>query len=454
MRNGCPALYFLTEGNVRCSLYIFKDCYGKILGADDVRTEASPNVIIFWTGRIPAKEGISLNELRDQVCAEKEYMINLRRDFHRHPELSLQERRTAGVIEQELERFEISHTRIGATGVLGILRGTQSGSGVVDLRADIDALPIQETNDVEYRSQTDGIMHACGHDAHTASLLGAAKVLSQNRDRFGGELRFLFQPAEETGKGAPDFINAGALDGAERILGLHSAPDLPLGTIGLTPGLNNAAVDHFRILVHGKAAHVSTPQLGADALYAASQIVVAIQGLVARRSSPVEPVLLGVGKFAAGTTYNAVAEYAELEGTTRTISQETRLQVREWIDQTAEQIAAISGAEARVIWSDITSALINDPQVSREAAEVAKGLGDHIQVVTNRPLSLGGDNFAEYQRFVPGCYAYIGTANTDLPSTLNSLHNGNFDLDENALVLGAGLYVGYALWWLGRQEKP
>lgn len=455
MRNGCPALYFLTEGNVRCSLYIYlKNCYGKILGADDVRTEASPNVIIFWTGRIPAKEGISLNELRDQVCAEKEYMINLRRDFHRHPELSLQERRTAGVIEQELERFEISHSRIGATGVLGILRGTQSGSGVVALRADIDALPIQETNDVEYRSQTDGIMHACGHDAHTASLLGAAKVLSQNRDRFGGELRFLFQPAEETGKGAPDFINAGALDGAERILGLHSAPDLPLGTIGLTPGLNNAAVDHFRILVHGKAAHVSTPQLGADALYAASQIVVAIQGLVARRSSPVEPVLLGVGKFAAGTTYNAVAEYAELEGTTRTISQETRLQVREWIDQTAEQIAAISGAEARVIWSDITSALINDPQVSREAAEVAKGLGDHIQVVTNRPLSLGGDNFAEYQRFVPGCYAYIGTANTDLPSTLNSLHNGNFDLDENALVLGAGLYVGYALWWLGRQEKP
>ena len=366
-----------------------------------------------------------MNELRDQVCAEKEYMINLRRDFHRHPELSLQERRTAGVIEQELERFEISHTRIGATGVLGILRGTQSGSGVVALRTDIDALPIQETNDVEYRSQTDGMMH-----------------------------RFLFQPAEETGKGAPDFINAGALDGAERILGLHSAPDLPLGTIGLTPGLNNAAVDHFRILVHGKAAHVSTPQLGADALYAASQIVVAIQGLVARRSSPVEPVLLGVGKFAAGTTYNAVAEYAELEGTTRTISQETRLQVREWIDQTAEQIAAISGAEARVIWSDITSALINDPQVSREAAEVAKGLGDHIQVVTNRPLSLGGDNFAEYQRFVPGCYAYIGTANTDLPSTLNSLHNGNFDLDENALVLGAGLYVGYALWWLGRQEKP
>ena len=381
-------------------------------------------------------------------------VVELRRDIHMHPELSLEEFRTAELVAKELRALGMEvHTGVGKTGVVGLLRGAKEGRTIA-LRADMDALPIQEENDLPFKSVYPGKMHACGHDAHTASLLGAAKVLSQNRDRFGGELRFLFQPAEETGKGAPDFINAGALDGAERILGLHSAPDLPLGTIGLTPGLNNAAVDHFRILVHGKAAHVSTPQLGADALYAASQIVVAIQGLVARRSSPVEPVLLGVGKFAAGTTYNAVAEYAELEGTTRTISQETRLQVREWIDQTAEQIAAISGAEARVIWSDITSALINDPQVSREAAEVAKGLGDHIQVVTNRPLSLGGDNFAEYQRFVPGCYAYIGTANTDLPSTLNSLHNGNFDLDENALVLGAGLYVGYALWWLGRQEKP
>lgn len=394
-----------------------------------------------------------MSELRDQVRAEKEYLVHLRRDFHCHPELALQEKRTAEVIQRELEQLGITHTRIGATGVLGVLRGTQRGCGVVALRADIDALPIQETNPVEYRSQTDGIMHACGHDAHTASLLGAAKVLSRHRDRFGGEVRLLFQPAEETGKGAPDFIEAGALDGVQRILGLHSAPDLSIGTICVKPGLNNAAVDHFRILVHGKAAHVSTPQLGADALYAASQIVVAIQGLVARRTSPVEPVILGIGKLTAGTAYNAVAEYAELEGTTRTISQEMRLQVREWIDRTAQQIAALSGAEARVVWTDVTSAVINDPQVSLEAAEAAKGLGEDIRVITDRPLSLGGDNFAEYQRLVPGCYAYIGTANAHQPGTLNGVHNGNFDLDEDALVLSAGLYAEYALWWLRKQEK-
>ncbi|MBQ3105512.1 MAG: amidohydrolase, partial [Lachnospiraceae bacterium] len=298
-----------------------------------------------------------MNELYHLIHAQKEYLVHLRRDFHRHPELGLQEYRTAQIIEDELKRLGILHSRIGNTGVLGILKGTQQGKGVIALRADIDALPIQETNKVAYRSQTDGIMHACGHDFHTAALLGAAQVLYEYSHQFGGEVRFLFQPAEEIGRGASEFITAGALDGADRILGLHAAPDLPLYTIGIKPGLNNAAVDRFRILVTGKSSHVSTPHLGADALYAASQIVVAIQGLVTRRTSPVEPVILGIGKLQAGTVYNAVAEYAELEGTTRTISQNMRLQVREWIDRTAEHIADISGTKAQVLWDDVASAL-------------------------------------------------------------------------------------------------
>lgn len=378
----------------------------------------------------------------------KEEIVLLRRELHRYPELALQEFQTAKLIERELTNLGISHSRIGATGVLGIIQGEKSGNGIVALRADIDALPIQETNAVPYCSEIDGIMHACGHDAHTACLLGAAKILMHHRTQFGGEIRLIFQPAEETGDGADDFLESGTLDGVERVLGLHIAPDLPLGTVGVTAGLNNAAVDLFQIVVHGKATHVSTPQMGADALYAASQIVVALQGLATRRVSPVEPVILGVGKFRAGTTYNAVAEYAELEGTTRTISQEMRMQVRQWVEQASQQIAQLSAATAQVHWTDVTSALINDSQASQEVAQIAAGLAENMQIITNQPFALSGDNFAEYLRKVPGCYAKLGTANPQRPETQNSLHNGNFDLDEDALLLGAQLYAEYANWWL------
>ncbi len=375
-----------------------------------------------------------------------------RRALHQHPELAMEEHFTAGYIEQLLDVWQIPHRRVGETGVLGVLRGTLPGGHTVALRADIDALPIQELNDVPYRSENDGVMHACGHDAHTACLLGAAKLLSEERNRFGGEVRLCFQPGEEVGLGAFDFIENGALEGVERVFGLHTAHEIPAGTVSLTPGLNNAAVDHFRILVHGKAAHVSTPQLGADAIYIASHIVVALQALEARCTSPVEPVILGVGRLTAGTTYNALAEEAELEGTTRTITQETRDWAREKIGQTAAQIAALYGGTAEVVWTGICSALYNDAGVCREASQAAAGALPGVRIIQDRPFSLGGDNFAEFNRAVPGAYAYLGTGNPELPGTLNAAHNGHFDIDEATLPTGAALYAAYALWWLGRVE--
>ena len=362
-----------------------------------------------------------MTAIQEQLEQEKTYLSALRREFHRRPELSLQEFCTAARIEEELDRFGIPHTRVGETGVLGTLRGTGTGAGVVVLRADIDALPIQERSGAEYCSQTPGVMHACGHDVHVTCLLGAAKLLAERRAAFGGEIRFVFQPAEEIGQGAKPFVEAGVLDGADRVFGLHVAPDLPIGTVGLKPGLNNAAVDLFSIQVHGKSAHVAQPQLGVDALYIASQTVVALQALVTRLTSPVEPVIIGVGKLQAGTTYNALAGSAVLEGTTRTISQ------------------------AEVQWTDITAALINDPQACQEAAAAAKLLGEGVRVITDRSLSLCGDNFAEYLLHTPGAYAYLGSGNPALPNTLSSLHSEDFDVDEKALTLGAGLYAGYAL---------
>ena len=379
------------------------------------------------------------------MTMNQDHLVELRREFHRHPELSLREFRTAGRIEEELDRLGISHVRVGETGVLGTVRGTGQGTGAVVLRADIDALPIQETGGAAYRSETDGVMHACGHDAHIACLLGAAGLLAAQRDRFGGEVRLVFQPAEEIGKGAKPFVEAGVLEGASRVFGLHVASDVPAGCVGLKPGLNNAAVDHFRITVQGKSAHVSTPQLGVDALYIASQIVVALQGLVTRRTAAVEPVILGVGTMRAGTTYNALAASAELEGTTRTISQESRMRVREMVDRTVRNIAEIYGGTAEVVWTDFAAALINDEEACREAAAVAEEIFGADHVLTDRPLSLSGDNFAEYQLHVPGAYAYLGTGNPALPDTVSPGHSSNFDVDEDALLPGARLCAAYAI---------
>ena len=384
-----------------------------------------------------------MTDLKQEALKEQAYLTALRREFHRYPELGLHEFRTAGRIEEELDRFGISHTRVGETGVLGILKGEKGAGSIVALRADIDALPIQETHETEYSSTVSGVMHACGHDAHTACLLGAAKLLAAHRAEFAGEVRLIFQPAEEIGQGAKPFIEAGVLDGVERAFGLHTAYDLPAGMVGLKPGLNNAAVDHFRIEIKGKAAHVSTPNLGSDALYIASQLGVGLQAIVTRRTSPVEPVVIGVGKLTAGTAYNAVAESAVLEGTTRTVSQEQRYRLRTLVDQAAQNTAAIYGGSANIVWTDFTPPLINDLQVCAEAAEVAERLG--AAVVADRALSLSGDNFAEFQLHVPGAYAYLGTGNPKLPNTLISNHNGGFDIDETTLPLGAALYAGYAM---------
>ncbi|MFT0848540.1 M20 family metallopeptidase [Actinomycetaceae bacterium L2_0104] len=388
-----------------------------------------------------------MNTLSKKIHADREHLTDLRRRFHQHPELGLQEFWTAEQIEAELDAYGISHTRVGATGVLGTITGTLGGTGAIALRADIDGLPVQETNDVPYRSLNDGIMHACGHDSHITVLLGAAKALQDARGMFGGTVKLIFQPAEEIGYGALDFVEAGVLDGVERTFGMHAASDLPVGSLAVVEGINFAAVDHFVITVRGRGAHVSRPNLGADALYIASSIVVAAQALVARRTDPVEPVVIGIGKLHAGTTYNALAETAEIEGTTRTVTPQTRASVRADVVALAEQTARLFGAEVDIAWREVTPAVVNPPDVTAEVAAVAKKV-DGAVVVTARDYSLGGDNFAEFQQRVPGVYAYLGTGNPDIPNTQNSHHNGNFDLDETALPLGAALYAEYALWWL------
>lgn len=399
------------------------------------------------TSRLGNK-GEAMMDFIAQAEAQKSSLVSLRREFHSHPERSRQEWETAKRIERELDRLGVSHRRVGETGVYASFRGALEGERVIALRADIDALPVEDQKTVAYRSQVPGVMHACGHDAHTTALLGGARLLVENRSRFGGEVRLLFQQAEEIGYGARVFLREGLLEGAQRVFGLHTASDLPVGKIGVRSGPNNASVDHFKITVEGRGAHVSTPQLGADALYIASQIVVGFQGIVTRLTSPTDPVILGVGTLHAGEGYNVVARQAVLEGTVRAFSPETRRLIRE----KADELGTADGFPAR--WGGFVRVGGLYLPADQRPGNLPRGLPDRRtpgrrEKCGDRPSALARrGRLCRASASGAGVYAYIGTRNPALPDTTVAHHNGRFDIDEDCLPLAAGLYAACAFDYL------
>ena len=378
---------------------------------------------------------------------DREYITALRRWFHSHPELSMKEYNTAARIEEELSALGIPTRRVGETGVLGVLKGRKGPGRRVVLRADTDALPIQDEKAVLYASQCPGVMHACGHDAHTAALLGAARALKKLEDSFTGEVDLVFQPGEEYGAGAVLFVREGVLEGADRSFGVHMQSNLPVGQVAMNLGAENASVDHFTIRIHGRSAHVSTPELGADALYAAAQIVTALQGLVGRLKSPTDPALIGVGVLRSGEGYNIVAREAVIEGTVRCFSQETRTMINGKIADTARGVAALYNTTAEIETESFTRALINDARVYAETAPLVEKVVGRGNLVV-KELSLGGDDMAEIMAVVPGVYAFVGSGSEAVPGSRLAHHTPGFDIDERCLTIAASLYVESALFWL------
>jgi amidohydrolase len=384
--------------------------------------------------------------LKDYILKEKDYIIQLRRHFHAHPEVSLQEYETCKKIEEELSALEIPHRKIGETGVYAWIDGKKSPQGkIVALRGDMDALAMEDLKTVPYHSQRKGFCHACGHDAHTATLLGAAKVLKSMENDFSGQVRLFFQQAEEIGQGARLFVREGLLDGCERIYGAHVASRLQSGKVALTKGPQCASCDYFKIEITGKGAHVSTPHLGVDAAYIAAQIVVNLQSIVARSTAPLETVVVGVGVIKAGTQYNIVAEKAEIEGTTRSFLPEVRTFTNERVTEIAKQTAAMYGAKAEVTFLDFAAPLVNDAQTVEEVTAVAEGLIERSNIMTDYEKALGADDFADYLAVAKGMYAFIGTGNEENANTRVAHHHGLFDIDEEAMLLSCNLYVDYAL---------
>ena len=387
---------------------------------------------------------MAIHPLIDQ---DRDYIISLRRWFHSHPELSMKEFETARRIEEELAAIGVPTRRVGGTGVLGTIQGKRGLGKKIVLRADTDALPIQDEKTVPYASQCPGVMHACGHDAHTAALLGAARALKKLEDSLSGEIGFVFQPGEEYGKGAVLFLQDGALEGADRSFGVHMQSNLPVGQVAMNLGAENASVDHFTIRIHGRSAHVSTPELGADALYAAAQIVTALQGLVGRLKSPTDPALIGVGVLRSGEGYNIVAREAVIEGTVRCFSEETRAMINGKIADTARGVAALYNTTAEIETESFTRALINDARVYAETAPLVEKVVGRGNLVV-KELSLGGDDMAEIMAVVPGVYAFVGSGSEAVPGSRLAHHTPGFDIDERCLTIAASLYVESALFWL------
>ena len=347
-------------------------------------------------------------------------LVQWRRELHQHPELSGHEFATTERITRWLEQAGIRLLPLGLS--TGVVAEMGDGPALIALRADIDALPIEEATDRPWRSQQPGVMHACGHDLHTTVMLGVALQLKQREATLPGRVRILFQPAEETFTGARQLIDAGALEGVQAIFGLHNAPDLPLGTLQTRPGAFYANVDRFVIRVKGKGAHAARPQEGIDSIVIASHIVTALQTLPSRVFSSLETVVVSVTRFTAGNTWNVLPESVELEGTVRTHNSEIRAQIPHRMTALIQGIAAGFGATAELEWIEGPPALINTPGWADVALELAQET-DYLAVRAAAP-QMGGEDFAFYLQQVPGAFVSIGSASEF------GLHHAGFDPDE------------------------
>jgi len=367
-------------------------------------------------------------------------LVEWRRDFHRHPELAFEERRTSAVIRAFLESLGIEVRSCGRTGLRGVLRGGRPGRTVA-LRADMDALPVAEIAGHDYQSQNPGVMHACGHDGHMAILMGAAKVLAARRDTLPGSVVFLFQPAEENPPGgAALMIEDGALDGVDGIFGLHLWQPLPSGIVGLRAGALMAQADEFEVVVQGRGGHASQPNVTVDPVVVASHVVVVAQTIVSRFTNPLEPVVVSFTTVHGGRIHNIIPDEVTMTGTVRTLDPGTQLAVKQRLAEVCEATCRLFGATAAFTYKEGYPPVINDAasvDLVRRVAALELG-GDSVRTIA--PV-MGGEDFAYYLQRVPGAFALLGMGDNQP----HPHHNARFDIDETVLPLGVRLMTAVAL---------
>jgi len=395
-------------------------------------------------------------------------MVAVRRDLHMNPELGGEERRTAGMVASKLCELGIGvQEGVGGTGVVGLIRGRGAASAssadpsrdrdpgpehCVALRADMDALPIDDRKDVDYRSRVPGVMHACGHDGHVAMLLGAAKLLASLAGEFSGCVKLIFQPAEEGPGGAAPMIRDGVLSNpnVSAVVAAHLWPDLPTGVIAVKGGPVMAAADSITITVTGEGGHGAAPHRSCDAIVVAAQAIMALQTVVSRQVNPVDPLVLTIGTICGGYRHNVIADQVTMTGTVRTLSPTLRRTVPDVIRRTLEGIARSAGAEIECAYSPGYPPLVNDERVAALVADSARKMLGKRHVIEDVEPSMGGEDFAYFLEQVPGAMFMLGAGNPE-KGACHPAHHPKFDFDEDAMAIGAALMVDVALELLERR---
>lgn len=362
-----------------------------------------------------------------------------RRDLHAHPEILFEVERTAGLVSERLREFGVDEvvTGLGRTGVVGIIRGRETGSGrVIGLRADMDALPIAEITGMPYSSKTPGAMHACGHDGHTAMLLGAAKYLSETRN-FNGTVAVIFQPAEENGGGGREMVEDGMMErfGIEEVYGMHNMPGLPVGQFAMRPGPMMAAADEFRIEITGYGGHAARPHMCVDATMVGAQVMVALQSIVARNVDPIESAVISVTKFHAGDAFNVIPQVAHLGGTVRTLSPEVRNMVENRMAELVKLTARAHGATAEFSYKRGYPVLVNHDDQTNFAARIASDVAGEGRVETSAPPIMGGEDFSFMLNSRPGAFVFIGNGDTA------PIHHPEYDFNDEVIPAGCSYWA-------------
>lgn len=392
-------------------------------------------------------EKIQICQIIDRAEEIRDEIIDIRRTLHMYPELGNEEFKTVEIICDYLKKCNIEYEIVTGTGVVGIIRGNGSEKTIA-LRADIDALPIEEKLEVSYKSRNKGLMHACGHDIHTAILLGSARLLSENREALNGNVKLFFQPAEETTGGAKRMIEAGCMEKpkVENVLGIHVNPHVEVGKIEIKPGKLFAGSDMFKIIVSGTSSHGASPDKGVDAIVIAANIIVALQSIVSRSISPVESAVVTIGSIQGGTKENIVASQVELTGIIRTLDEDTRTFTKDKIRAISENIAYAMGGSAKLEIKESYPPLINDSEFTLKIKEEIKKLIGAENVLDKEFPNMGAEDFAYFAREVPSCFFEIGVKGIGQQAV--DLHNEYFCPDEQAIIEGIKLQVNNVFFCL------